>query len=46
MNADARDQLLATTRARLTRVWWLWVLGEVWVTLLVAGAVIVRLWAR
>ena len=31
---------------RLTHLWWFWVLGEVWFTLLVAGAVAVRLWAR
>ena len=31
---------------RLTPLWWFWVLGEVWFTLLVAGTVAVRLWAR
>jgi len=43
------DDLAASRRAldrRLTRLWWLWVLGEVWYTLLWAGAVGVLLWAR
>jgi len=31
---------------RLTRLRWLWVLGEVWFTLLMAGAVVVLFWAR
>jgi hypothetical protein len=29
----------------ITRLLWLWVLGEVWFTLLMAGAVVVLLWA-
>jgi hypothetical protein len=36
----------AEMHTRLTRLWWLWVLGEVWVTRLWAGAVGVLLWAR
>ena len=45
MSAGEDDQLMATVRTRLTRVKWLWVLGEVWFTLLMAG-VVVGLWAR
>ena len=46
MSASNYDQLVATIRTRLTRLQWLWVLGEVWFTLLMAGAVVVGLWAR
>jgi hypothetical protein len=46
MNAGERDRLVATMRTRLTRLLWLWVLSEVWFTLLMAGVVIVLLWAR
>jgi hypothetical protein len=46
MSASEHDQLMATVRTRLTRLMWLWVLGEVWFTLLMAGVVIVGLWAR
>jgi hypothetical protein len=46
MSAGAHDQLMATVRARLTCVRRLWVLGEVWFTLLMAGVVAVGLWAR
>jgi hypothetical protein len=40
------DHLVATIQTRLTRLWWLWVLGEVWFTALVAGVVVGRLWMR
>jgi hypothetical protein len=30
----------------LTRLLWLWGLGNVWLIALIAGAVVVRLWAR
>jgi hypothetical protein len=46
MSAGAHDKLMATIRTRLTRVRWLWVLGEVWFTLLMAGVVVAGLWAR
>jgi hypothetical protein len=46
MSAGERDQLMATMQARLTRVLWLWALGEVWFTGLIVGAVIVLLRAR
>jgi hypothetical protein len=46
MSAGAHEQLLATIRTRLTHVRWLWVLGEVWFTLLMAGVVVAGLWAR
>jgi hypothetical protein len=46
MTASAHDQLMATVRTRLTRLRWLWVLGEVWFTPLMAGAVVAGLWAR
>jgi hypothetical protein len=42
----SRNPLDRVTRTRLTRLWWLWVLGEAWYTLLWAGAVGVLLWAR
>jgi hypothetical protein len=40
------DWLVATIESRLTRVLWLWGLGVVWLTLLIAGAVLLLLWAR
>jgi hypothetical protein len=43
MSDSACDRLMATMQTRLTRLLWLWVLGEVWCTRLVAGAVVVRL---
>jgi hypothetical protein len=46
MSAGVHDQLMATVRTRLTRVRWLLILGEVWFTLLMAGAVVVGLWAH
>jgi hypothetical protein len=46
MSAGAHEQLLAAICTRLTRLVWLWALGEVWFTLLMAGAVVRLLWAR
>jgi hypothetical protein len=48
MSHDAADgsQLAQVMHTRITRLMWLWVLGEVWCTLLMAGAVVVFLWAR
>ena len=43
---SAHDHLMAMIHTRLTRLWWLWMLGEVWFTLLIAGAVGMRLWTR
>lgn len=40
---DRLDRVMHTGTAR---VMWLWVLGEVWFTLLMAGPVVVLLWTR
>jgi hypothetical protein len=40
------DRLMVTIQTRLTRLLWLWMLGEVWFTLLMTGAVVGRLWMR
>jgi hypothetical protein len=46
MISPSHNRLERVTHARLTRLVWLWVLGEVWFTLLWAGAVGVLLWTR
>ena len=42
---DPLDRLDQVMYAGITRLMWLWVLGEVWFTLLMAGAVATLLWA-
>jgi len=39
----SRDCLDPVMHTRLTRIMWLWVLGEVWYTLLMAGGAVVLL---
>jgi hypothetical protein len=46
MRDGERDQLGAVMQTRVTRLMRTWVLGEVWRTGLIAGAVIMLLWAR
>jgi hypothetical protein len=46
MRDGARDQPVSVMQTRVTRLIWTWVLGEVWFTVLIAGAIIVLLWAR
>jgi hypothetical protein len=43
---SSREPLDRVMHTRLTRLWWLWVLGEAWYSLLWAGAVVVLLWTR
>jgi hypothetical protein len=43
---SAHDHPVAMIQTRLTRLLWLWMLGEVWFTLLMTGAVVGRLWMR
>jgi hypothetical protein len=43
---DPLDRITQVMHTGITRLMWLWVLGEVWFTLLMAGAVVVLLWAR
>jgi hypothetical protein len=40
------DRLAATIQTRLTRIMWLWWLGEAWFTVLIVGAVLMYFWAR
>jgi hypothetical protein len=43
MSDGERDGLAATIQTRLTRIIWLWWLGQAWFTVLIVGAVLVYL---
>ena len=46
MRDGGRDHPVAVMQTRVTRLIWTWILGEVWLTVLIVGATLVLLWAR